>query len=1219
LLAVWLGSSGVAAGQCPNNADRQFVIQTYGAPPCGNFDSRITTSYSANLFNVVNGAAYEVSTCNTPGTANLILTLYNNGNGAFIGFNDDNGPLCAGNKASIGFTAGFTGTVKALVNPFRTGFLSNCHTNPTNQTNPLVVTSVVLDIRQVNNIDLTQVGGTICQNNTKILQPQPAGGTWSVLSGTATIQNGNELVPGTNFTGPITLRYDLGACSQTVAVGVAPPFTRNSIITTDPLAYCTTAPSVLLNANSPSDPSVPVVVEWFYTEAPNSCPQNGGGISAGTGQLFATPAGVTVTRNYQYFVSGSFCDDGWSPNCITVTVTPPPVPVVSGATALCAGGSTTLTASGADTYSWSDGGNVLNGASQILSPSSTTTYTVTGFNAGCSATTTVTVTVNPLPVVSVSGITTLCSGGSTTLTASGAGSYTWFDGANTLSGATQVLAPASTTTYTVTGTNGSGCSATTVITVSVNAPISVTVNAIDAACTGNELSAVVSGGTAPYSYSWSNGSTDAAIQNVAAGSYTVTVTDAVGCLQTASASLANNAPVSIVADGIVNATDNSTPDGSVGILIQGGTAPFTYLWSTGATSEDLANVLPGTYTVTVSDAAGCSQTASFTVGSNAAVCTYALNAPASISCAGGTYSVCLDANAPVNAGIIGLDVTIRFPQGVVVPAAAITPGSVVLNSVGNDLSLVGSYVNTNTQGEVNLIVFYNSGNPGVSQLSGAGNVLCVDFTPGINALPGTPVPFDVEVVESYASNISFACAQPGASVVVANNSLDAAVIYRNDAARPLAYDATNPAAFNATTIDLLDAANQTVVASTNPNLNGEFSLLVAQPSEVRITRDIDNSACPVVLPVINGFDAYLISLIATADLVSQPNFPLQNGIPTPSAYDLIAADVNGDGFVTAGDVTILQQRAVLTRCNFPGDRDWVFVNDDLLALPAFQPSSVYPVGDGVGYSRFNVPAVPAQLGVEIASNGNGCTSVVSEVYHAIMIGDVDGNWTLADAQNLRTAADVRILLDAARAEETASGLRIPVQVESTDVVKSIDLTWQFAQNGAQVASVNTGVHTPADVQLTSSNSELHQAAFVSTMSKNGFEVGQEELMWLTVSNATRATVQQALTRITGYVNGKKTPVAFKTANSVNTSFSSAINVYPNPATDALTVETALTDGGSVSAELVDALGRTVVSERFVAVPGTNAFRLSLAGLVRGVYTLKLVSGGQVAQLKVVKQ
>jgi hypothetical protein len=746
LLAIWLGSSRVAVGQCPNNADRQFLIQTYGTPPCGTFDSRITTSYSTNLFDVVSGAAYEVSTCNTPGTADLIITLYNNLNGAFIGFNDDNGPLCSGNKASVSFTAGFTGTVKALVNPFRTGFLSNCHTNPTNQTNPLIVTSVVLDIRQVNNIDLTQVGGTICQNNTKILQPQPAGGTWSVISGTATIQNGNELVPGVNFTGPVTLRYDLGACSQTVAVGVAPPFTRNSIVTTDPLAYCTAAPSVLLNANSPSDPNVPIVVEWFYTEAPNNCPQDGGGISAGTGQLFATPAGVTVTRNYQYFVSGSFCDDGWSPNCITVTVTPQPVPVISGTTTVCAGGSTTLTASGANTYSWFDGITTLNGAIQTLSPSVTTTYTVTGSNAGCNATTTVTVTVNPLPAVSIAGITTLCAGGSATLTASGANAYIWSDGVNTFGGPVQTLSPAATTTYTVTGSSLSGCSATTTVTVLVNAPISVSVNAVDAACTGNSLSAVVSGGTSPYSFAWSNGSTDPGIQNVSAGSYVVTVTDAVGCQQSASATLANNAPITIAADVIIKATDNSTADGSVGISIQGGTAPFDYLWSTGATSEDLTNVLPGSYTVTVSDAVGCNQTASFTVGSNAGACAYALTAPASISCAGGTYSVCLNANAPVNAGVIGLDVAIRFPAGVIVPASAITPGSVVLSSVGNDLSLVGSYVNTNIPGEVNLVVFYNSGNPGVSQLSGTGNVLCIDFVPGPNALPGNPVPFDVEVV-----------------------------------------------------------------------------------------------------------------------------------------------------------------------------------------------------------------------------------------------------------------------------------------------------------------------------------------------------------------------------------------------------------------------------------------------------------------------------------------
>lgn len=147
-----------------------------------------------------------------------------------------------------------------------------------------------------------------------------------------------------------------------------------------------------------------------------------------------------------------------------VTVNANPTASISGTNTICAGGSTTLTASGGGTYLWSTAATT---AAVTVTPATTTTYTVTVTNAnGCTATATRTVTVNSNPTAGISGTNTICAGGSTTLTASGGGTYLWNTGATT---APIIVSPASTTSYSVTVTNASGCTA-------ISGPFSVIVN-----------------------------------------------------------------------------------------------------------------------------------------------------------------------------------------------------------------------------------------------------------------------------------------------------------------------------------------------------------------------------------------------------------------------------------------------------------------------------------------------------------------------------------------------------------------------------------------------------------------------------------------------------------------------------------------------------------------------------------------------------------------------
>jgi hypothetical protein len=176
-------------------------------------------------------------------------------------------------------------------------------------------------------------------------------------------------------------------------------------------------------------------------------------------------------------------------------------------------------------------------------------------------------------------------------------------------------------------TDQSGCEYTSgIITVNEPSIISEASTGIvtDADCNGASTGAIditITGGVAPYTYVWSNGSTDEDPSNLAAGVHQATVTDANGCTFL-TAVYEVGEPTSIAQAGavITNADCNGAATGAVNITVSGGTPGYSYLWSDGSTDEDLANAAAGEYTVEISDANGCTITAGpFAVGEPTAI------------------------------------------------------------------------------------------------------------------------------------------------------------------------------------------------------------------------------------------------------------------------------------------------------------------------------------------------------------------------------------------------------------------------------------------------------------------------------------------------------------------------------------------------------------------------------------------------------------------------
>ncbi|MDN3635829.1 SprB repeat-containing protein, partial [Neolewinella lacunae] len=137
----------------------------------------------------------------------------------------------------------------------------------------------------------------------------------------------------------------------------------------------------------------------------------------------------------------------------------------------------------------------------------------------------------------------------------------------------------------------------------------------DVLCNGDTdgtLTVVATGGTLDYTYLWSNGQTTATATGLAAGTYTVTVTDANGCTETATGTV--NEPTDL--EAAIADTDvlcNGDTDGTLTVVATGGTPDYTYLWSNGQTTATATGLAAGIYTVTVTDANGCTETATGTV------------------------------------------------------------------------------------------------------------------------------------------------------------------------------------------------------------------------------------------------------------------------------------------------------------------------------------------------------------------------------------------------------------------------------------------------------------------------------------------------------------------------------------------------------------------------------------------------------------------------------
>jgi len=322
------------------------------------------------------------------------------------------------------------------------------------------------------------------------------------------------------------------------------------------------------------------------------------GLTAGTYTVTATDAGNCTATLSRTITEPS--------SSVSVSLSKTDVTIHNGNN-----GTATATASGGTspyTYLWSTGATT-----STITGLTAGTYTVTVTDShGCTAGGNITLTEPPCSLTLTQTHNDVsCYGGnngSITITASGAQgtvSYIWNDGATT-----QNRSGLTAGTYTVTGTDQGGCSATvsSITITQPSSPVTVSISKTNVVHQGGHdgtATAIASGGTPGYTYLWSTGATTTTITGLSAGTYTVTATDSHGC--TGSNNITLNEPNCpfYLSQNHADVSCYGGHDGVINIGIHQYTPPVTYIWNDGATTRNRAGLSAGTYTVTATDGAGC--------------------------------------------------------------------------------------------------------------------------------------------------------------------------------------------------------------------------------------------------------------------------------------------------------------------------------------------------------------------------------------------------------------------------------------------------------------------------------------------------------------------------------------------------------------------------------------------------------------------------------------
>ena len=914
-----------------------------------------TYAWAGNGLTATSGAATSANIpANTPaGSYTYTVTVTNNGctstantvvvvNTATATAANDS-PVCAGAAATVNITAtgggtyawagnGLTATSGAATSaniPANTPAGSYTYTvTVTNNGCTATANTIVI----VNAATATAANDSpVCSGDaaTTVNITATGGGTYAwagndltATSGAATSANIPANTPAGSYTYTVTVTNN--GCTATATTIVVVNNATATAANDSPVCSGTAAATVSLTA----------IGGGTYAWAGNGLTATSGAATS------ATIAPNTPAGSYTYTVTVT--NNGCSSTATTVVVVNTATATAANDSPVCSGdaaATVSFTATGGGTYSWAGNGlTATSGAATSATiapntPAGNYTYTVTVTDNGCTATATTVVVVNTATATAAND-SPVCLGtnaATVSLTATGGGTYSWAgNGLTATSGAaTSANIPANTPagsyTYTVTVTNN-GCTSTATTVVVVNT-IAASATVVQPTCAngGNSgsIDVTVVGGTPAFTFTWLPAlpATEDP-NNVGAGTYTVTVSDAASCSTTTSVTL--NPPGSVtLAISATDATCNGANNGSATVVATNGVQPYSYTWAPSGGNAATANSLvAGTYTVTVSDVNSCSQTAQITVAQP--ILLTAAIVGANIACNGSNSALDVTANggtAPYSyAWNNGLGST-EDPQNVTAGTYIVTVTDVnscsttATATITEPIALIANITATNVlcnganDADIDLTVsggttpYTYSWTPALPAIQDPQNVAANSYTVTVTDANGCSTTAQTQITEPILL-ILVVSTTPASCSGAATGGIDLTV---NGGQTPysFAWSGGLPAQEDNFTVS---ANNYTVTVTDANDCSATIAATVAEPAAMVLNLLPSNLSCngaangSIATTISGGTAPYSFDWNNGAADVQNPANLL------PNTYTLTLADANG--CTTSGQTTVTEPMAI---------------------------------------------------------------------------------------------------------------------------------------------------------------------------------------------------------------------------------------------------------------------------------------------------------------------
>ncbi|MBK7243392.1 MAG: T9SS type A sorting domain-containing protein [Saprospiraceae bacterium] len=568
-------------------------------------------------------------------------------------------------------------------------------------------------------------------------------------------------------------------------------------------------------------------------------------------------------------------------------------------------------------------------------------------------------------------------------------------------------------------------------------------------------------------------------------------------------------------------------------------------------------------------------------------------------------------NIPVSAvdavdNVIGYDIVMFYDKTRVSPTGTITVRNVLVDSLIVDAS---NSIDENV-GRINISLFFNGTAPSNAEFNGVGKIVDVEFSKTSGFANVDTAVFTVSSLqESYITGVATKPVESGKYITYRDSLFTSSLKFWADNS-PIKYNAALPNDYLVTNIfGNNGACTNKSLTSVQPDLTGNFTYNILNGLDVMIERDILSGTS--VQPIVNGFDALQVRKL----LINDPSF-------IPTIFQMIAMDVNADGVISSGDLSQINQRAVLILpeyrqawnytnggvSNGQPSKDWLFIDAATLANDNhYKISPTFPLDNGVGFSKYRVPVVPFCLPVTV-QNAASCPLISSETYKGIALGDVNGNY-----QNILNNGTLRskekIVFDLAHAVTTDNMIEIPVSFVSANSVYALDFSMKF--NERKLAFNSIVSHSSSIQALDYFNTEDQTLRFTSN-SLLQYNVDKPIVSVRFNLNKVEVTTKD-LYSLVGYLNGDVVDVEVLDVSTGTNNDTKVINteVYPNPTSGMLNIF--VTEDANI--QILDVNGKQIYMQGNVLA--NKVFETNVSNLPNGVYIIKFFNNNFVSTKKVV--